>query len=203
MKKRAALVKPERILDAIFVLRGQRVILDTDLALIYGVPVKRLNEQVKRNLRRFPDDFAFQLTLQDVSNLTSQFAISSLKHPGKPNIPKILRSQFATSRWGGRRHLPYAFTEHGAIMAANVLNSDRAVEMSVFVVRAFVKMRAILSSDKGLDEELKKLEKKLTGRLDAHEIAIVDVLRRLIKLLEPRPEPSLPPKPKGPIGFQL
>ena len=87
-------------------------------------------------------------------------------------------------------------------MAANILHSERAVKMSVFVVRAFVKMRAILSSDKGLAEELKKLEKKLTGRLDAHETAIVDVLRRLIKVLEPPPETAEIEKPKGPIGFQ-
>jgi hypothetical protein len=202
MTKKADLIQPEKIADVIFVLRGQRVILDTDLALIYGVPVKRLNEQMKRNLRRFPDDFAFRLTFQDVSNLTSQFTISSLKHSEKPKIPKILRSQFATSRWGGRRYLPYAFTEHGAIMAANILNCERAVEMSVFVVRAFVRMRTMLSNDKGLAEELKKLEKKLTGRLDAHESAIVDILRRLIKLLEPRPEPIASEQPKRPIGFQ-
>ena len=150
------LAKPDQILNAISFIRGQRVILDTDLAQIYGVSVKRLNEQVKRNRQRFPNDFCFQLTLGEA---------------------ETLRSQIATSKRGGRRYLPYAFTEHGAIMAANILNSSRAIQMSVFVVRAFVKMRALLSNDKGLAEELKKLESKLTGRLDAHEIAIVDVLR--------------------------
>ena len=155
------------------------------MAQIYGVPVKRLNEQIKRNPRRFPNDFAFRLTSQEVESLRSQIA----------TLNKMGRGQH-------RKYIPYAFTEQGAIMAANVLNSVTATRMSVFVVRAFVKMRAMLSSDKGLAEELKKLESKLTGRLDAHEMAIVDVLRRLIKLLEPRPEQTTPEKPKGPIGFQ-
>ena len=182
MKKKTGSIKPEQISNAIFSIRNQRMIMDKDLAFIYGVPVKRLNEAVNRNRTRFPEDFIYQLTRQEVRNL---------------------RSQFATSSWGGRRYLPYAFSEHGAIMAANILNSDRAIEMSVFVVRAFVKMRAVLSSNKALAEELRKLESKLTGRLDAHELAIVDILRRLMKLLEPQPIPSLPEsKPKGPIGFQ-
>ena len=181
MKNKPEPTQPEQIINTIFYVRGQRVILATDLARIYGVPVKRFNEAVKRNKSRFPADFMYQLTEQETRNL---------------------RPQIATSSWGGRRYLPYAFTEHGAIMAANILHSERAVKMSVFVVRAFVKMRAILSSDKGLAEELKKLEKKLTGRLDAHETAIVDVLRRLIKVLEPPPETAEIEKPKGPIGFQ-
>ncbi len=186
MIKKTELDKPEQIITAIGFIRGQRVILDTDLAQIYGVPVKRLNEQIKRNLRRFPIDFAFRLTSKEAESLRSQFA----------TLNKQGRGQH-------RKYIPRAFTEQGAIMAANVLNSVTAVRMSVFVVRAFVRMRAVLSRDRGLAEELKKLESKLTGRLDAHEIAIVDVLRRLIKLLEPRPAPPLPEvKPKGPIGFQ-
>ena len=161
MKKKTELTKPEQIVDAIYFIRGQRVILDTDLAKIYGVKTKSLNLAVKRNGAKFPADFMFHLT---------------------PEENKTLRFQIETSKKtrGGRRYLPHAFTEHGAIMAANILNSERAVEMSVFVVRAFVKMRAALSSDKGLAEELKNLERKLTGRLDAHEIAIVDVLRLII-----------------------
>jgi hypothetical protein len=184
MKKKTELIKPEQIIDTILFIRGQRVILDTDLAKIYGVPVKRLNEQVKRNLRRFPDDFVFRLTFQEGKSLRSQIATLN-----------------KTGRGRHRKYIPYAFTEPGAIMAANVLNSVTAIRMSVFVVRAFVKMRALLSNDKRLAEELKELEKKLTGRLDVHEIAIVDVLRRLIKLLEPPPA-GPEPKPKGPIGFQ-
>jgi hypothetical protein len=146
-------------------IRGQRVILDADLARIYGVPTHRLNEQVKRNDKRFPPDFLFQLTAEEAKNLKSQIAISS-SH-------------------GGRRTLPYAFTENGAIMAANVLNSPQAVRMSVFVVRAFVQMRELLGSTKDLAKQLAALEKKLTERLDGHENAIVDVLRRMMDILDP------------------
>ncbi|MFA5159926.1 MAG: ORF6N domain-containing protein [Candidatus Omnitrophota bacterium] len=193
MKKKTDLTKSEQILSAIFLIRGQRVILDTDLAAIYGISTFRLNEAVKRNRERFPDDFMYQLTKQEVRNLISQIAISSLPQG------KNLRSQIATSSWGGRRSLPYVFTEHGAIMAANLLNSDRAVQMSVFVVRAFVRMRALLTDNRKLSEELKKLERKLTKRLDVHELAIVDVLRRVMRLLDP---PEVPAPEKPPIGFQ-
>ncbi|MEI6437404.1 MAG: ORF6N domain-containing protein [Candidatus Omnitrophota bacterium] len=144
-------------------------------------PTKVLNQAIKRNANKFPKDFMFQLTSQEANyNLRSQFVTSS-------------------STYGGRRYLPYAFTEHRAIMTANALNSSRAVEMSVFVVRAFVKMRSLLSERKELLEELTKLEKKLTDRLDIHEIAIVNVLRQLMEMLNPPPTPPVPPK--GPIGF--
>jgi len=162
-------------------IRGQRVILDADLARIYGVPTHRLNEQVKRNFKRFPPDFLFQLTDEEAKNLISQIAISS-SH-------------------GGRRKLPYAFTENGAIMAANVLNSPQAVRMSVFVVRAFVKMRELLGSTKDLAKQLAALEKKLTERLDGHESAIVDVLRRMMDILDPPPLPEEEPAPPREIGF--
>lgn len=183
--KKTDLIKSERIIDAIHFIRGQRVILDTDLARIYGVNTKALNQAVKRNRERFPADFMFRISRAEIMENRSQIVTGSEKHRDP-------------------RFRPFAFTEQGAIMAANVLNSMTAVRMSVFVVRAFVKMRALLSGDKGLAEELKKLETKLTGRLDAHEIAIVDVLRRLIKLLEPppAPPPAPEPEPKGPIGFQ-
>ncbi len=164
-------------------IRGQRVILDADLARIYGVPTKRLNEQVKRNSKRFPPDFLFQLTDEEAKNLISQIAISS-SH-------------------GGRRKLPYAFTENGAIMAANVLNSPQAVRMSVFVIRAFVQMRELLGSTKDLAKQLAALEKKLTERLDGHETAIVDVLRRMMDILDPPPLPeeAEPQPPQREIGF--
>ena len=164
-------------------IRGQRVILDADLARIYGVPTHRLNEQVKRNAKRFPPDFLFQLTDEEAKNLKSQIAISS-SH-------------------GGRRTLPYAFTENGAIMAANVLNSPQAVRMSVFVVRAFVQMRELLGSTKDLAKQLAALEKKLTERLDGHENAIVDVLRRMMDILDPPPLPEEEeqPPPQREIGF--
>jgi len=139
--------KPQRyetqaIEHMIITIRGHRVILDEDPARTYGVPTKRLNEQVRRNADRFPGDFAFVLTDQEVTNLKSQFATSSLE---------LSRSQFSTrSTHGGRRKLPMAFTEHGAIMAANVLRSRRAIQMSVFVVRAFIRMRQMLNRLTGI-----------------------------------------------------
>jgi hypothetical protein len=162
-------------------IRGQKVILDSDLARIFGVPTFRFNEAVKRNRERFPDDFLFQLTREEHSILISQIAISS-SH-------------------GGRRKLPYAFTENGAIMAANVLNSPEAVRMSVFVVRAFVKMRDLLGGTKELARQLADLEKKLTARLDVHESVIVDVLRRVMEILDPPPLPPEPPRRR--IGFHV
>jgi phage regulator Rha-like protein len=162
------------------VIRGQRVILDADLARIYGVPTKQINQAVKRNADRFPEDFAFQLKPQEVANLRSQFVTSS--------------------SYGGRRYLPFAFTEFGAIMAANVLNSPRAVQMSVFVVRAFVKMRETLAQNKELAAKLAELERKLTARLNDHEQAIIAILDEIKKLMKPAPEPE--PK-RSEIGFHV
>jgi hypothetical protein len=164
-------------------IRGQKVILDSDLARIFGVPTFRFNEAVKRNRERFPDDFLFQLTAEEFESLTSQIAI------------------LKKGRGQHRKFLPYAFTENGAIMAANVLNSPEAVRMSVFVVRAFVKMRDLLGGTKELARQLADLEKKLTARLDVHESVIVDVLRRVMEILDPPPLPPEPPKRQ--IGFQV
>ena len=158
----------------ILVLRHEKVILDSDLALLYGVPVKRLNEQVKRNHERFPSDFMFRLT-------------------GKEQ--KILRSQIATSKngSGGRRYLPHAFTEHGAIMAATVLNSKRAVQMSVFVVRAFVRLRQLLATNRRLASKIDELG----NRLDSHDDVILDLITAIKNLMTPK----VPPRRR--IGFQL
>jgi hypothetical protein len=178
-------------------IRGQKVILDVDLAKIYGIPTKRLNEQVKRNASRFPGDFLFQLTedeFESLSPMRSQFATAS-------KAPQTIRSQNATGYKRNVRHLPYAFTENGSIMAANVLNSPEAVRMSVFVIRAFVQMRELLGSTKELAKQLAALEKKLTDRLDDHESAIVDVLRRVMDILDPPPEPPEPEQPQRRIGF--
>jgi len=154
--------------ELIQTVRGQRVILDTDLARVYGVPTKRLNEAVKRASERFPADFSFLLKPQEVASL---------------------RSQIATSKGrGGRRYALRVFTEHGAIMAANVLNSSRAVQMSVFVVRAFIKMREVLGQNKELAAKLADLERTLTARLDNHEQAIVLILDEIKKLMAPPPE---------------
>ena len=161
-------------------IRGQKVILDSDLAQVYGVPTFRFNEAVKRNRNRFPPDFMFQLTVEEHRALISQIAIS------KP-------------RRGGRRTCPYAFTEHGALQAANILNSPRAVQMSVFVVRAFLKMRALLGDKRELAQELASLEKELKKRLDVHEAVIVTILQRVMDIIDP---PALPPPPKPRIGFR-
>lgn len=165
----------EVITPAIRPIRGQKVILDADLARIYGVSTKALNQAVKRNLKRFPDDFLFRLTAKEAADVNrSQFVTGSQKH----RDPRLL---------------PYAFTENGAVMAANVLNSPEAVRMSVFVVRAFVQMRDLLGSTKELAKQLAALEKKLTARLDGHESAIVEVLQRLMNILDPPPSPFAVP----------
>lgn len=177
----AELPPPVDIESLIRTIRGQKVILDSDLARVFGVPAKRLNEQVKRNSHRFPPDFMFQLTAEEHA---------------------ALRSQFATLKAGRGRHrkfLPHAFTENGAVMAANVLNSPEAVRLSVFVVRAFVKMRELLGGTRELARQLADLERKLTGRLDAQETAIVEVLQRLMEILNPPPPPPEPPKRQ--MGF--
>ena len=167
----------------IYFIRGQKVILDVDLARIYGVSTSVLNQAVKRNAFRFPLDFMFRVTrIEWKSTNLSQFVTGSQRHRDP-------------------RKLPRAFTEHGAIMVANILKSRRAVKMSIFVVRAFMKMRVVLSAHKGLMGELKALEKKLTGRLDIHEIAIVDVLKRMMELLEP--PLSVPAPSKRQIGFHV
>ncbi len=176
-------------------VRGQRVILDADLARIYAVPTKQLNQAVKRNQDRFPVDFAFQLDPQEVEGLRSQIATSF------PRDETTIRSQNVTASKRNIRFRPIAFTEHGAIMAANVLNSLRAVQMSVFVVRAFVKMREVLAQNKELAAKLAELERTLTARLDDHEKAIVHILDEIKKLMEP-PPPILDPKRRE-IGFHV
>jgi hypothetical protein len=165
--------------------RGEKVLLDADLGNLYGVVTKRLNEQVRRNPTRFPPDFMFQLTDQEFSRLRSQFATSKM-HPGR----------------GGRRYLPYAFTEHGALMAANLLNSSRAIEVSVYVVRAFVRLRETLAAHKDLARKLEELERKTEAlalkhdALAAHTHAqfkeVIEALRRLM---------SSPAPNRRPIGF--
>ncbi|HEV2841261.1 MAG TPA: ORF6N domain-containing protein [Chthoniobacterales bacterium] len=175
------LTRPDHGIDNLIQeIRGQRVILDSDLARLYGVPTFRFNEAVKRNRKRFPPDFMFQITIEENRALTSQIAISK------------------TGR-GGRRTPPFAFTEHGALQAANILNSARAVQMSVFVIRAFVKMRETLLGTRDLAKKLTTLEKQLTGRLDSHEAVIFHVLQELMLILNPPPNPPAPPRPK--IGF--
>ena len=155
--------------------------MDRDLAALYGVPTFRFNEAVKRNRNRFPEDFMFQLTRDETACLTSQFAMSK-------------------SGRGGRRTLPYAFTEHGTVMAANILRSPKAIQMSVFVVRAFIRMRQMLIEQRGLARKLAGLEEELTARLDVHETAINEILGQIRRLLS---SPQEPEPPKKRIGFLL
>src|SRR5580704_15128041 len=178
---KTAIVLTKKAGSKILVLRNQKVILDTDLAALYGVPVKRLNEQVKRNPQRFPPDFLFPLTSAEYQSLKSRNATSSSTH-------------------GGRRYLPNAFTEHGAIMAASVLNSKRAVEMSIFVVRAFVEMRQDMAVNQHVVSKLSELE----ARLDGHDTELQDLVGAIQELIAPLPAgnrrigfetPSLAPKP--------
>ncbi len=175
------LVPEEMIKQRIFLVRGQRVMLDFDLAEVYGVTTARLNQQVRRNLKRFPSDFLFQLNSKEFEHLMLQFATSK---KGR----------------GGRRKLPLAFTEHGAVMVANVLQSEQSVAMSVYVVRAFIKLREALAGNKELAKRLENLERKLTGRIDTHEKAILQLFSEIRKLLDP-PLPKAE-KPKHQIGFR-
>jgi len=181
----------------IYEIRGERVMLDSDLASIYGVETKALNRAVKRNRDRFPKDFVFQVSEDEWKNL--RYQIGTLTS-GREN--QSLRYQIGTLKTGRGRHrkyLPWVFTEHGAIMAANVLNSRRAVQMAVFVVRAFLKMRALLGDKRDLAQKLASLEKELKKRLDVHEAVIVTILQRVMDIIDPPIAPE-PPKPR--IGFR-
>jgi hypothetical protein len=187
-------MKPKKPIESFIVnLRSQKVILDADLAELYEVPTKRLNEQVKRNADRFPEDFIFQLTAREWSNLKSQIVTSSLEVPQKERVVPNW-SQFATSskRHRGAAYRPTAFTEHGAIMAAMVLNSPEAVAMSVFVVRAFMQMREQLAVNAAILKRLAEIDKTLLE----HDSALRTIWTKLQPLLAPPPEP-----PKRRIGF--
>lgn len=164
----------EHLAGTIFIARGQRFLLDSDLAALYGVETRRLNEQVRRNRSRFPPDFIFELDATEFANL---------------------KSQFATSSWGGRRKPPLAFTEHGAIMAATVLNSPRAVEMSVYVVRAFVQLREMLAGNRELAKRLDELERRVEAKLETHDQAIAGLIHTIRELM------NSPASKKRPIGF--
>jgi hypothetical protein len=179
-------MKPKKPIESlILTLRGQKVILDADLAELYGVPTKVFNQAVKRNINRFPEDFIFQLTATEFETLKLQIATAS-------PADSPMRSQIVTASKRNIRHRPLAFTEHGAIMAATVLNSPEAVAMSVFVVRAFVQMREQLAANAGVLKRLAEIDKTLLE----HDAALRDVYRKLLPMLQPPPEP-----PKRRIGF--
>jgi cell division septum initiation protein DivIVA len=183
----------EQIVSRIFLVRGQKVILDTNLADLYHVATKALNQAVKRNAERFPEDFAFQLTSRESEILKSQFA-TSRSQVVDIKLDLSNRSQIVTSSQKHRdpRHLPWVFTEYGALMAANLLRSKRAVHMSLHVVRAFVRLREMVAANKELSKKLDELER----RVSHHDEAITSIVKAIRALATP-PEP----KPKRRIGF--
>ena len=159
------LISREVIERKIYLIRGHRVMLSMDLAGLYGVPPMRLNEQVKRNIKRFPDDFMFQLSEEEYG---------------------ILKSQIAISSWGGRRHRPYAFTEQGVAMLSSVLNSERAIQVNIAIMRAFVRLKAVLSTHKELAHKLKELE----NRIEKHDAEIKSIFDAIRQLMAPPPAKS-------------
>lgn len=171
MADKKLFIATANIESKILLIRGQKAMLDADLAELYGVETRALNQALKRNVERFPEDFAFQLTAEESANLISQ------------NV---------TSSWGGRRKLPYVFTEHGALMLGNVLKSERAVEVSLMVVRAFIRMRELVEGNKELAQKLNQLERKV----GAHDKAIAEIINAIRQLMAPSD-----PNKKRPIGF--
>jgi ORF6N domain len=172
-------VPAELITERIFIVRGQKVILDSDLAALYEVPTGRFNEAVKRNAVKFPADFMWTLSAYEWASLRSQIATLN------------------AGRGQHRKYLPNVFTEHGAIMAATLLNSPRAIDVSVYVVRAFVQQRELLASNKDLARQLRALEQRIEKKLGSHDQAIaglIDTLRQLMAPADP---------PKRPIGFTV
>ncbi len=170
-KAKASVLLLEQLTETIHIIRGERVMLDADLAELYGVETKALLQAVKRNLDRFPEDFMFQLTKHEVA---------------------ILRSQIVTSRWGGRRYPPYAFSEHGVAMLSSVLRSPKAIAVNIEIVRAFVRMRKIVFSNEELAQKLDELDR----RVSKHDTAIAEIIEAIRQLMVP---PS--PKEKRRIGF--
>ena len=172
MTKKKALIPVGKIEQRIFLIRGEKVIIDADLAEFYGVPTKRLNEQVKRNKTRFPDDFIFQLTSDEKAELVA-------------NCDHLSKLKFS-------RTMPYAFTEHGTIMAASVLSSTRAIEVSVFIVRVFVKLRRAISEHKQLSRRIAQLESRMVD----HDEQIISIVKAIKQLMSPKQPPQ-----KRRIGF--
>jgi len=189
-KEQEAEQLPEPLIRTI---RGHRVILDADLARLYGVTTKRLNEATKRNRGRFPADFAFQLTPVEFAGVRSLATTSNL-HPADFSEKNGNWSRFATSssRHRGAVYLPWAFTEHGALMAANILRSERAVHMSIYVIRAFVRLREQVAANAAILKRLAEIDKTLLQ----HDASLRDIYRKLLPLLQPPPQP-----PKRRIGF--
>ena len=182
MKKDLNLITTEIIERKIYLIRGVKVMLDSDIAKLYRVPTKVFNQSVKRNKKRFPRDFMFRLTLQEFKNFRLQFARTNL------------RSQIVTSSYGGRRYLPLAFTEQGVAMLSSVLNSERAVQVNIAIVRAFVRLRELMATHKELAGKIIDLEKKY-GKHDKEIQLIFQAIKQLI-------DPPVPEIPKEKLGFE-
>jgi hypothetical protein len=159
-EKQISVIEPAILAQKIFIIRGMKVMVDSDIAELYQTPTMRLNEQVKRNIGRFPSDFMFQLSKLEYENLISQIAISSSEH-------------------GGRRRLPYVFTEHGVAMLSSVLRSPRAIQMNIFIIRAFVKIRELISTNKDLARKLEEIERKQSEH-DDNLAEIYSIVKQLI-----------------------
>jgi hypothetical protein len=176
----------------ILTIREQKVVLDSDLAAVYGVTTKRLNEQFRRNRKRFPADFVFQLGVEEYESLRSQ--VATLEEGTSGSQSK--RSQTATLKPGRgqhRKYRPWAFTEHGALQAANILRSDRAIAMSVYVIRAFIELREKIAANAAILKRLAEIDKTLLE----HDTVLREIYQKLVPLLTPPPEP-----PRRQIGFQ-
>jgi hypothetical protein len=172
--KSQSIIPDEIVMNKIYQIRGQKVMLDNDLADLYEVETRRLNEQVKRNIDRFPEDFMFQLTKEEF---------------------EYLKSQIATSSWGGRRKLPFVFTEHGVLMLSSVLNSDRAINVNIQIMRIFTRVRQLLNENLSVKLELEKIKKKLENQDKNIEL----VFNYLDELMEKKENP----KPRRKIGYKL
>jgi len=182
-------ISTERLEPLIFRIRGHRVVFDADLARLYRIDTKRFNQAFKRNRHRFPEDFAFRLTAKEVEALRSQFVTSNRQ---ASDFLGTMWSQFVTTSQRRHSHLPWVFTEHGALMAANVLRSERAVQMSIFVIRAFVRLREHVAANAAILKRLAEIDRTLLQ----HDAALRDVYRKLQPLLAPPSE-----APKRRIGF--
>jgi len=181
-------VIPEEVIESkIFLIRGHKVMLDKDLALMYGVPTKRLNEQVSRNIKRFPEDFMFQLSLKELQSLRSQFATL--------NEPVDKQRVIASNRGKHAKYMPCVFTEQGVAMLSSVLNSERAVQVNIIIMRAFVKLREFLSTHKELAHKLRELE----GKFEKHDTEILMIFDAIRQLMAPPPEPSKPKDRISPV----
>jgi len=208
----------ELIASKILLIRGQRVMLDKDLAQLYGVSVKVLNQAVSRNIKRFPGDFMYQLTRQEVRVLRSQFVTLNTEPHIAQDVSDLrsqiatldtelfaeqdfasLRSHIVTSKQGQHlKYLPYAFTEQGVAMLSSVLNSERAIQVNIMIMRAFVKLKELLLTHKDLADKIAELEKKYDTHDDQIQL-IFEAIKKLLEPVPPQPEPPAPKKP--PIGF--